>query len=106
MKPARRLFLMRIAVATVALGIANFIVFVAISEYLGGDAVNGKLEHGRYFVGGKDTYTEVSRPVWLYSKAHVIGVWVTHALVIVAMLLIGYLRSQAPSKAKRVAPHC
>ena len=100
MTPTRRTFLKNIAILAAGLGIANFVVFVAISEYLGGDAINGKHEQGRYFLGGKNTYTEVSRAVWIYSKTHVIAVWVTHILTIAAFVFLGYLRSQEPRKSK------
>ncbi len=50
-------------------GILNFLVFVAIVSYLGGDAVNGKIEAGRYYLfgvrgeAGRKMYTEVSESV-------------------------------------------
>jgi hypothetical protein len=37
------------------IGILNFIIFVAIALYLGGDAVNGKVEAGRYYLYGLRT---------------------------------------------------
>jgi len=35
-----------------------------------GDAINGKIEHGRYYVAAKGRLTEVSRGVYLYSYVH------------------------------------
>jgi hypothetical protein len=73
-----------------AIGILNFVVFVAIACYLGGDAVNGKIKGGRYYLfgvrsdAGRKVYTEVSEPVLNYSKWHVYSVWVTWPLVMAA----------------------
>lgn len=59
-------------------------------SYLGGDAVNGKIEDGRYYLfgvrsnAGQKVYTEVSEPVFNYSKWHVYSVWVTWPLVMAA----------------------
>ena len=32
------------------ISVANFLAFCAISEVIGGDAINGYAEHGRYFL--------------------------------------------------------
>ena len=71
-------------------GILNFVVFVAIACYLGGDAVNGKIEGGRYYLfgvrseAGRKVYTEVSESVFNYSKWHVYSLWATWPLVMAA----------------------
>ena len=67
----------------------NFVAFVAIATYLGGDAVNGKVEDGRYYLYGMRTeyghkvYTEVSKSVFDYSRWHIYSLCATFALVIV-----------------------
>src|SRR5882724_6299776 len=74
----------------IALGVLNFLIFVAGAMYLGGDAVNGKVEDGRYYLFGVRTesghkvYTEVSEPVFTYSRWHVYSIFVTWPLVMVA----------------------
>ena len=55
---------------TVILTAVNFLIFVLISTYLGGDAVNGHIETGRYFLCGHGHCTEVSRSIWRYSYWH------------------------------------
>ena len=71
-------------------GILNFLIFVAGAIYLGGDAVNGKVEGGRYYLfgvraeSGRKVYTEVSEPVFTYSKWHVYSLLVTWPLVMAA----------------------
>jgi hypothetical protein len=74
----------------IAVGIMNFLIFVAGAIYLGGDAVNGKIEGGRYYLfgvraeSGRKVYTEVDEPVFTYSKWHVYSVFVTWPLVMAA----------------------
>jgi hypothetical protein len=71
-------------------GILNFVVFVAIASYLGGDAVNGKIEGGRYYLFGVRSeaegkgYTEVSQSVFNYSKWHVYSLLTTWPMVMAA----------------------
>jgi hypothetical protein len=64
--------------------VVNFAVFWLVALYLGGDAVNGKAEGGRFFLGSHGRYTEVSEAVYMYSKWHVYVTWTTAAFGIVA----------------------
>lgn len=73
--------------------ILNFVVFVAIAMYLGGDALNGRIEGGHYFLGSHGTYTEVSYGVFLYSKIHTIIFLIGHLLLFI-YLGAGYLRQR------------
>ena len=73
----------------IVIGLLNFLVFVAISLYLGGDAVNGKAEGGHYYLYGYGLrtglkgYTEVTEQVFNYSKWHVYSIFITWPLVMV-----------------------
>lgn len=67
------------------IAIVNFVVFFVVALNIGGDAVNGKVEDGRYFVANHGTYTEVSRAVFTYSRYHVYSVWITHPVGILAI---------------------
>jgi hypothetical protein len=68
----------------------NFLIFAAVAIYLGGDAVNGKVEGDRYYLfgvrteSGRKVYTEVSERVFTYSRWHVYSIFVTWPLVMVA----------------------
>ena len=50
----------------IAVGLLNFLIFVAGATYLGGDAVNGKVEGGRYYLfgvraeSGRKVYTRLA----------------------------------------------
>src|SRR5262249_53426354 len=76
--------------------ILNFVAFLAISLYLGGDAVNGKVEAGHYYLFGlrakpwQKGYTEVSESVFNYSRWHVYSLWITW-LPVMAILGIQHL---------------
>ena len=50
----------------------NFFVFVLASVYLGGDALNGHIEAGHYFLCAHGRCTEVSSSIWHYSYWHAV----------------------------------
>ena len=77
-----------LAVAAVALGFANFLWFLIESTRLGGDALNGYVRDGHYFVVSHGSATEVDSSTWEWSRIHAMSVFVTHPLALVAM---GYL---------------
>lgn len=59
--------------ATALIALVNFFVFLLISTYLGGDAINGHISHGNYFVCGHGFCTQVTRFVWRYSYWHALA---------------------------------
>ena len=74
----------------VLLALLNFFLFEVGSFYIGGDAVNGKVENGKYYVWGYQHHDgvkgfhEVSRAVFSYSRWHVYSV-----IVIWTVMLLG-----------------
>jgi hypothetical protein len=77
----------------------NFTAFFIAALVLGGDALNGKVEDGHYYLRNKRKYTEVSRDVWLYSRAHAISVLVTHPLgAFGGGALLAYANRKAPAR--------
>ncbi len=68
------------------LAFVNFAAFWLIAVYLGGDAINGRITDGHYFLMAHGRYTEVSAAVFTYSKWHVYSVWITHPLAFLAAL--------------------
>jgi len=80
----------RMLCAILALCVLNFLAFYVVAILLGGDAVNGYAEGGRYFLRSHGKTTEVSRDVFEYSLWHVRSLFLTHplgALVGVALWL-------------------
>ncbi len=77
-------------------GMINFIIFASIALGLGGNAVNGKIENGHYFLISHGHFTEVTSSIFIYSKWHTYSLFVTHPLA----MLFGYLyhrkKSQTP----------
>jgi hypothetical protein len=65
------------------IAIINFMAFWIVAGSIGGDAVSGKAEGGRYYVSNHGKLTEVSSRVWHYSRVHANSVWITHPLGIV-----------------------
>jgi hypothetical protein len=50
--------------------VLNFGVWGVVTSLIQGDAINGKIEHDKYYVAMKGRYTEVSRGIYLYSYIH------------------------------------
>jgi hypothetical protein len=50
-----------------AIGLLNFISFGIIMDVIGGDAAEGKIENGRYYVESHTHYREVSHAVFEFS---------------------------------------
>lgn len=68
------------------LTLANLLAFGIIAHYLGGDAINGRMEGGRYYLATHGHSTEVTQAVYAYSKMHAISVIVTIAIVLFGSL--------------------
>jgi hypothetical protein len=52
------------------LWILNFAVYALVATWLGGDAINGHAEAGRYYLALHGHSTEVSRDIFEYSRWH------------------------------------
>src|SRR5688572_10026309 len=72
-------------------GLANFAVFWVAAGLIGGDAINGGVDEGRYYLANHGRLTEVSEVVFHYSLAHTISVFVTHPLAIAAAGAIQFM---------------
>jgi hypothetical protein len=55
---------------TVTLVIVNFFAFAVVSGYIGGDALNGYVRAGHYFLCAHGSCHEVSEAIWNYSYWH------------------------------------
>lgn len=67
----------------ILVGMLNFAAFMVATMILGGDAVNGKADGQRYYVGNHGRYTEVSQSTFEYSRWHTYSIWITHPLMFV-----------------------
>lgn len=56
--------------STMALVIPNFFAFIIGSVHFGGDALNGYVQAGHYFLCAYGSYTEVTQAIWKYSYWH------------------------------------
>ena len=72
----------------------NFFAYTVVYAYVGGDAKNGRVANGAYYVSGhflrgmEGKETAVSRGVWIYSYLHSISIWPTHAAILLSMLVL------------------
>ena len=58
----------------------NFVVFFIVALVIGGDAVNGKVVEGHFYLSDPGKLTEVSEAVYTYSLWHVRSLFLTHPL--------------------------
>lgn len=77
-----------LAVAIIVLGFANFFAFLIESAALGGDALNGHVTNGHYYVASHGILTEVSQAVWTVSRIHAVVTLVSWPLVMLAMAFL------------------
>src|SRR6266516_3997378 len=59
------------------IGFANFLLFLTISQFIGGSALNGMIQNGHYFLGEHGRYVEVSSLAYRYSQIHTYSLVVT-----------------------------
>jgi len=78
----------------VVVGMLNFASFWIAALILGGDAVNGKTDGQRYFLGSHGRYTEVSQSTFEYSNFHTHSVWITHPLAFVGGFILVWLKQK------------
>jgi hypothetical protein len=76
------------------LWIANFVVYVAVASWLGGDAVNGRAEAGHYFLAWHGHLTAVSRRMFEFSR------WYTYILFVhfAVAFLLGVIQWRADKR--------
>jgi hypothetical protein len=79
----------------IILGLANFVSYTVMYWYLQGDAKNGAVIDGKYYLRGHFLHEtsgritdDVSRGVWIYSYIHSISIWPTVGAVLVAMFIL------------------
>ena len=47
--------------------VVNFVAFIAVTGLLGGDALNGRVEEGRYYLSRGRAETETNAWIWWFS---------------------------------------
>jgi len=65
------------------LALVNFVSFFAGCLYLGGDALNGKIEDGHFYLSNHGKLTEVSEGVYRYSQLHALSVFALVGLFLI-----------------------
>lgn len=83
----------KVLIWVIILGLANFAVYTFFYWYLQGDARNGFIEDGQYYLRGHfirlpdgRASAAVSRACWIYSFVHSITIWPTIGAVLISML--------------------
>ncbi|MCY2929364.1 MAG: hypothetical protein NTV86_07680 [Planctomycetota bacterium] len=83
----------RICIWVISLGLVNFLAFTLIYMYVGGEAVNGRVEvQGNkiryYIITPSQRPHQVSNGVFWYSGIHSISIWPTVGAILLAMLTL------------------
>ncbi len=85
----------RILISIITLGLVNLVAYTFFYWYFQGDASNGFIRGGEYFLKGHflrvrdgQASEAVSRGVWIYSYLHSITIWPTAGAVVIAMLIL------------------
>lgn len=85
--------LSRIYFVLVIVALLDFSFLFALSFCIGGDAVNGKIENGKYYVWGAGYqypdkgFHEVSRAVFDFSRWQVYSVWASWLVMLLGTVL-------------------
>ena len=82
----------------ICVGFVNFFLFSVVAFVIGGNAGGGMIEGGRYYVGTKNHYTQVSYNVFIYSLWHGYCCFVTHTLVFISVAILWWLDRKDKSK--------
>jgi len=69
-------------------GLINFMAFWIVGVSLGGDALRGRVEGGRYLLKGKITDPEVSRSVYIATRTQAISAVAGFPLTVVGWFLL------------------
>ena len=77
--------------------VINFVAFFIIAILLGGDAINGMIKDGHYYLASHGRYTEVTEGVFNYSRHHAYSVFVTHPVGMVAAWYLGRMSASKKS---------
>ncbi len=84
----------RLCVWLISIGLGNFLLYAVVYAIIGGDAPNGYIKNGIYYVRGHFVHratgyeNDVDRWVWVYSYIHSISIWPSIAAVLLAMLIL------------------
>jgi hypothetical protein len=92
LKPSRTA--RRLCTIVIAIAVINFLAFVLVAAAIGGDAVNGHAEAGKFFLASHGKLTETTESVFRYSRLHVYSLWITHLLGMIAAWLRWKWRGQ------------
>lgn len=62
------------------IAVLNFVSFLVATLVLGGDALNGHVAAGRYFLSSHGKLTETTEQLFRYSQIHGSSLFLTHPL--------------------------
>src|SRR5690242_11639391 len=73
---------------TAPVAMTNFVIFWVVAVYMGGDALNGFIKEGHYFIYAHGACREVAKSFWTYSYWHAISAMCGIVLVFIAAAVL------------------
>ena len=86
----------------ISLGVAIILFFFIFSFCIGGSAMNGYIEAGKYFVTEHSSVTEVSKTIWTVSKISEILFWGFIPLTPIGAFLISSIFEKTENRKNRM----
>ena len=99
MKRLRFRELHRVTRVLLVLALLDFVFFAALTVALGGDASDGAIRDGRYYVGNHGVLREVSRAAWALSRTLGYSLYVVWTAAIGAFAVDSLRRREEPGRA-------
>lgn len=78
----------RALLLVIALCALNFVAYVVVAANIGGDALNGEIVGGHFYLGLKGKFTEVTEAAYTYSLWHTYILFASMILCFPAMLMV------------------
>lgn len=75
----------RVIYPTAVIALVNFTAFLVVSAHLGGDALNGYIRDGHFFLCAHGICTQVNSRLWHYSYYHAVATICLMLLVVIEM---------------------
>ena len=88
----------RVTRTLIVLALLDFVVFAALTVGLGGDAADGAVRDGHYFVGNHGMLHEVARAWWELSRAVGYSLYVVWAGAIAAFAVDSFRTRDEPDR--------
>ena len=82
----------------IVLALVDFLVYAAFTIALGGDAGDGYVQAGRYFVSNHGVVKEVGRAAWVLNRAQGYSLYLLFPAAVIAFAIDSFRRREEPER--------